>query len=98
MAGPFEGRALQPFYGKPFYRVGRTSALRLQYEGQERFMAKTVVRPEDASIKAILRFEPSNSRYESARGKMLELVRRARRRLLNSELIAQGANSFSAAL
>lgn len=29
---------------------------------------------------------------------MLELVRRARRRLLNSELIAQGANAFSAAL
>ncbi len=29
---------------------------------------------------------------------MLELVRRARRRLLNAELIAQGANAFSAAL
>ena len=29
---------------------------------------------------------------------MLELVRRARRRLLNSELISQGANAFSAAL
>jgi hypothetical protein len=29
---------------------------------------------------------------------MLELVRRARRRLLHSELIAQGANAFSAAL
>lgn len=61
-------------------------------------MPRTVTRPENVSIRAILQSSPSRFKYESARGKMLELVRRARRRLLNSELIAQGANAFSAAL
>lgn len=41
---------------------------------------------------------PSGGSYGNARGKMLELVRGARRRLLKSELISQGANAFTAAL
>src|ERR1700722_17703053 len=56
---------------------------------------------EDASIRTTSEFRTSNHCVYAivARGKTVhELIRRARRRFLNQELLSQGANTFSAGL